>query len=102
MPQGDYSRWLFARQVAELAVTLVAQRERLPLEQAKQVIKDGKAKLPPQVLVYLQLGLDAPSFRHYTDQVRRYRYGSGASPFELDPEEIVAFLEGELKSGGFA
>ena len=102
MPQGDYSRWLFARQVADLVVSLIAQRERLSNEQARQAIKTGRVKLPPEILVYLQLGLDAPSFRHYSEYVQRYRYASGASPFDLDPQSIVTFLENEIKNGGLA
>jgi hypothetical protein len=98
--QGDYSRWLLARNMAKLALEILAHQERQSLEEAQQLIRAGKIRLPVEVQAYFQIGLDAPSFRHYSEFLTLLRSTRSASPLDLDPEIIVQYLEGRIESGG--
>jgi len=98
--QGDYSRWLLARNVAKLALEILAHQERQSLEQTQQRIESGKIRLPTEVQAYFQVGLDAPSFRHYSELMTLMRSTRSASPLDLDPEIVIRYLENRMKSGG--
>jgi hypothetical protein len=98
--QGDYSRWLLARNIAKLALEILAHQERRSLEQTRQLMQAGKIHLPPEVHAYLRVGLDAPSFRHYSEFLNLLRSTRSASPLDLDPEVVIRYLETRIESGG--
>lgn len=98
--RGDYSRWLVARQLTSLAVDLFALQERLPTDQVRQYLREGRLALPPEVQAYLEMGLDIPSYRHYSDLLSLFRSSHTASPLDQDPEIVVRFLEDRYESGG--
>jgi hypothetical protein len=98
--QGDYSRWLLARNMARLALGIMAHQERQSLEQTRQLIQTGKIRLPAEVRAYFQVGLDAPSFRHYSEFLTLLRSTRSASPLDLDPEIVIQYLEDRMDSGG--
>lgn len=98
--KGDYSRWLLARQLAELTLELFAFQERLPLQEARKELLRHGVDLSPEILDYLETGWDVPSFRHYADLLNRWRFSQKRFPLDIDPEVIVDYLESELLTGG--
>jgi hypothetical protein len=98
--QGDYSRWLLARNMAKLALEMLAHQERQSLDETRQLIRAGKIRLPADVQAYFQVGLDAPSFRHYSEFLTLLRSTRSASPLDLDPEIVIQYLEERMESGG--
>ena len=64
------------------------------------MLKTGAIALPPGIQEYVQLGLDSPSFRHYTDFLAYMRAARHIAPLELDPEVIIRFLENKVNDGG--
>lgn len=98
--KGDYSQWLLARNLARLTLDIFAHQERQSPEQARAHLQGGKYRLPPEILAYIQVGLDAPSFRHYTDLLALLHSTRSASPLDLDPEKIIEFLENRIQIGG--
>ena len=103
--RGNYSKWLLARHFAELALNLQSYQERQSLEQIRAQILSGKADISPAILDYFQVGLDTPSFRHYSELLARLkstRHKSSTlplSPLNLDPEIIVQYLETKSQIG---
>lgn len=98
--KGDYSRWLLARRIARLTHDVIAHQERLTLGQVEEGLRAGHLDLPFEVQAYIQVGLDAPSFRHYSELLDLLRYSRSASPLDLDPELIVEILEARFQIGG--
>lgn len=98
--RGNYSKWLLARNVSELAVAMIAHQERLTPAQTRVALRAGKVKLPPEVWAYLQVGLDAPSFPHYADFLSRLRSARHPSALDLDLEVILTYLEDKIDTGG--
>lgn len=98
--KGDYSRWLLARNLSKLTLEIFAHQERQSLEQARERLLTGKIHLPPEVQAYIQIGLAAPSFRHYTDLLALLRSTRSDSPLDLDPERIIEYLETRTQIGG--
>jgi len=96
--KGDYSKWLLARSITELALNTIAFQERQSLEIAQKRLLEGKIDLPPKITAYIQAGLDMPSFRHYSEFIANFRYARTNSPLELDVEEIIEFLENNAQS----
>ena len=97
---GSYSRWLLAREIADLTLRVIAHQERISVGQARNQLKSGVIQLPPGIMEYVQMGLDAPSFRQYTDFLAYLRSGRHSPPLELDPEVIIAYLEDHVNLGG--
>jgi hypothetical protein len=98
--RGHYSRWLLAREIADLALHIVAHQERITHAQARIQLKSGAITLPPGIQEYIQMGLDSPSFRHYTDFLAYMRSTRHSAPLELDPEVVIEYLENRIYDGG--
>lgn len=79
---------------------VVAHQERVTRQQARNLLKAGEIQLPPGIHEYVQIGLDAPSFRHYTDFLAYMRTSRQAAPLDLDPEIILEYLENQVDIGG--
>jgi len=65
--RGNYSKWLLARHLADLASNILVYQERQPLERIRARIMNSEADIPPDIQDYLQIGLNMPSFRHYSE-----------------------------------
>ena len=98
--RGSYSRWLLAREIADLTLRVIAHQERISLGQARNQLKSGQIQLPPEIQAYVQMGLDAPSFRQYTDFLAYLRSSPRSAPLEMDPEIIIEYLEENVNVGG--
>ena len=89
--QETYYKWQLAQHLQELTLAVLAHDERLTPKQIKQRLLDNQLDMPPEIQAYLQAGMT--SFSHLLGP--RPRFGSKAqpSPLDLDPEQIIQFLE---------
>jgi hypothetical protein len=94
---GEYFKWQLAREVSQLALESLANKERLTLEQARESLAAGRLKLPPHIQAYLAAGALSNSFGHYSQIEANLRVPGTRSPIDLDPEDIVSFLESKLE-----
>jgi hypothetical protein len=95
---GDYFKWQLAREISQLALAHIANHERLTLEQAKTKLARGQLDLPPKIQAYLAAGSLAKSYGHYTQTEPELRVPGTQTPIDMDPEEIVSFMENLLAS----
>jgi len=95
--RGDYSRWLLSRQIAQLALQIIAHQEKQPVEWAKEEIISSRFQLPAGVEDFIKTGITTPTFPQYTDLIRRKGRKKGREPLELKVDEVVQFLENSMK-----
>lgn len=97
--QGYYFRWHLARRLRNLAVDTIAYRRRSTPEQVKQQLDAGTLSLPPAIRAYLEAELAFGPVSRFADLLRRVRPGAPAfaSPLDLDPAEVVRFLEAQVE-----
>jgi AraC-like DNA-binding protein len=65
--RGNYSKWLLARHFADLVSNILAYQERQTLERIQARLLNNQEDIPPDIRDYLQVGLNMPSFRHYSE-----------------------------------
>ncbi len=88
---GGYDRRRLARQLSELALAVLAQREYLPPDQARAALEAGTLAVPPAVRAYLLAALATPPARRLA--WLRERLWGRPNSLELETAEIVRFLE---------
>ena len=93
------ARWLLARQVARLAVDMIAHQERMNSGQASLRLQSGQIPMPPEIRDYLLAGLGLPEQSQFADLLPM-RSDHGASPLDLNPEIVVEYLENRIQTGG--
>jgi hypothetical protein len=95
--QGDYFKWQLAREISNLALVGFANRDRQTLAGARAELLAGRLDLPPHIQAYLVAGSLPNSYSQYMDMKSQLVRPGAGSPLELNPEEIVAFLEADLE-----
>jgi hypothetical protein len=95
--QGDYFKWQLAREISTLALTGIANRDRLTPADARAELIAGRLNLPVHIQAYLLAGSLPSSYSQYIEMKPKLIKPGIGSPLELDPEEIVAFLESEFE-----
>lgn len=95
--QGEYSKWHFAHKMSNLALALIANRERLTPELARDELLAGGFDLPERIRSYLVAGSLPKSFSQYQEILANPQMPISAQAIDLNPEEIVAFLEAQLQ-----
>ena len=65
--RGNYSEWLLARHFADLALDILVYQERQPYERIRDRVLTNYEEMPPELRDYLMVGLNTPSFRHYSE-----------------------------------
>jgi hypothetical protein len=90
-----YYRWQLAQPLQELAIDILAHRQRSTPRQIKQqLVANSLLDLPPEIQAYLRASMT--SFSHLLTDRSRFRPGSAPSPLDLALEEIVQLLEDQL------
>lgn len=99
--QGDYFRKRLAHRLGRLLVQALAPYERLTAQQARRLL--DRLEAPPEVRAYLQAGFEPEppaTITRWSILARlksRFRVNTQRSPLDLDPEEVVRFLETQLE-----
>jgi hypothetical protein len=94
--QDRYARWRLARQLRKLTLAVLAQNKRQPLPQLTQELTEGRLNIPGEIQAYLQASLT--SFSYFAPARFRFWFQAPpASPLDLDPEQIVRFLEDQYE-----
>ena len=91
-----YARWLLAQRLGQLTLELLASQEQRATRGVWQYLHDESRDIPPAVRAYLQAGMrlyrPAPPFWR-----RWWPWGANlearADPLDLDPAEVVRFLD---------
>ncbi len=96
---GDYFKWQLAREISQLALAHIANHERLTIGQAREKLALRQLGLPPPIQAYLEAGALSRSYGHYTQTESRIRLPGTLSPLEIDPEDIVSYLESRSEPG---
>jgi len=96
--KGMYYRWIVANRLAKLARDLLAQREGLEPRDVQQNHLTGRDWSPPRdVDIYFQSGL-FDSFSSFPRQRWWFFKHAEPTPLDLDVEEAVEFLEGQMRT----
>jgi hypothetical protein len=100
--RGYYFRKRLAHRLGRLAVTALAPHERLTPRQARESL--DRLNAPPEVRAYLLAGL-GPEFAEIprpANLLTRLRdllkMSARNAPLDLDPDEVVRFLEHQLEA----
>jgi hypothetical protein len=88
--QGTYYRGRLAKRMMEMAIPIIAYTDRLETTAVKKGIEDASLKLPPNVLSYLQQGLETPSWRSFYDPFLRI-------PFLKRKEDVTILTGGPIR-----
>jgi hypothetical protein len=94
-----YARWLLAQRLGQLALELLASQDERAARGRWQYLHDDTRDIPPAVRAYLQAG--TRMYRPPPAFWRRWwpwgeRVESRADPLDLDPAEVVRFLDERL------
>jgi hypothetical protein len=99
--QGGYFKKRLAHRLGRLAVQALAPYERLTAQQARRLL--DRLDAPPEIRAYLQAGFEPEPPATLTGSrilarlKSRIRVNTQRSPLDLDPEEVVRFLETQLE-----
>jgi hypothetical protein len=88
--QGAFGKWRLANALEQLAVEVLAGKERLEPKEIRRRLENGTLAVPPEIGAYLRSRMPvASSQRHALPRTR---------PTDSDPdlERIVQFLEDRL------
>ena len=92
-----FHRWRMAHNLAELAVEIVAHRERIALDEARRRLVEGEIEMPAAVADYFRAGLDSMPAGRFAGLTRLFRLAQAPAPLDLDPVRAIGFLETQLE-----
>lgn len=90
--QEHYARWRLARELRKLALAILAAEKQLSTEQIKQQLTEGRLDMPPEIRAYLLASMTSFSYLSPTRFWFRKK-PAGSSALDLDPEQVLQFLE---------
>lgn len=88
----DYFKWRLAHRLQKLTLNAIAGNSGQTLKQTRQQLRRGELDIPPELQVYFEASLR--SFGHLITPKRFSRRKATPSALNLDPIEVVRFLEG--------
>ncbi|MBI1729592.1 hypothetical protein HY229_02875 [Candidatus Acetothermia bacterium] len=88
--QGTYYRGRLAKRMMDMAIPIIAYTDRLSTTAVKRRIEDASLKLPPDVLSYLQQGLETLAWRSFYDPFLRI-------PFLKRKEDVAILTSGPIR-----
>lgn len=92
--EGNYYKWSVANRLGRAARELLDQREGRQLKK-KFTRLTGRSWLPPnEVAAYLEAGLNGT----FADYPKRSWSRSPRTPLDLDPQQVIEYLESELEN----
>ncbi len=97
---GEYFRWRLARDLAELALQLLAYRNRGEVAPRDRSQSIELLEAPAPIAEYLRSGLTAPPWQPHDlrSRLAQLRHPTrNPSPLSVEPATIARFLEGQLE-----
>ena len=91
-----YFRWFLAHELSILTIDVLTSQDRLTTEQVLSRLMQNKYDLPPDMLEYIQNGLDVRKSFTQGEFEKRLFVFKKSSPLDIDPETIIEFLEREI------
>ena len=90
--QDDYFKWRLAQHLQKLTLNAIAHHKGQSLRETRQQLRQGALEMPPELQAYFQASLK--SLGHLPAPKRFFQVRPKASsPLDLDPLEVVRFLE---------
>jgi hypothetical protein len=91
-----YYQWQLAQELQKLTVQALANLERVERSEIRRRLEQGTiADMSPEILAYLKAGV--ASFAHSADKKTRFGLGKQTSPLNLDPEQVIQYLEDKIE-----
>lgn len=92
--EGNYYKWSIANRLGRAARELIDQREGRKLKQKFTRLTNHRDWQPPQeVAAYLEAGINGS----FADYPRRTWSRSPQTPLDVDPQQVIEYLESELE-----
>ncbi len=94
--RSPYMKWQLARLLGGLALEKMARRVPASADGRLRRLLEGEGDLSPEVLDYLEAGLDRWPYEDQGFRWRIWRFLRGHTPpgaLDLDPDRVVQFLE---------
>jgi type VI protein secretion system component VasK len=92
--EGNYYKWSIANRLGRAARELLDQREGRPLKQKLVRFKDRSWNAPQEVSAYLEAGVNGT----FADYPRKSWSRSSRTPLDVDPQQVIEYLESELEN----
>ncbi len=90
-PESDFSRWRLAQRLGQLALEVLPDPESGAAKRSVRRLEQESLDIPPQIRTYLQARMPMAKSR------RGFRSSTRSPAFDLDPEQVVQFLEDTLR-----
>jgi hypothetical protein len=85
-----------AQELQKLTVQALANDERVERSEIRRRLEQGTIDdMSPEVLAYLQAGMT--SFAHLTNKKSRFGLGKQRSPLDIDPAQVIQYLEDKIE-----
>ena len=95
--KGIYYKRRLSQYLGKLTLETLAYRERQTREIMKERLRSGTLDIPPEILAYLQAGMQWDSASSGKRKKMGTRSVEQGSPLDLDYERVVEFLEREVE-----
>ncbi len=90
-----YYQWQLAQNLQKLTMETLAHDEHVALKEVRQRLTAGQLDISSEIQAYLQAGIT--SFGHFLEPKSRFRLRKKQStPLDLDPEQVIQFLEEQI------
>jgi hypothetical protein len=89
--RDTYFRWRLAQRLQRLVLDIFAYRADQSLRQTRQQLKQGELAIPPELQAYFQASLQPLGY--LSRPKRPFAAKAAPSPLDLDPAQVVQFLE---------
>jgi hypothetical protein len=97
LDESEYFRASLARQLGDLAMQVLGQKERLEPDEAREKFNRGGYDLPPEIIRYLQWGYSRRPLARPPDIQERIANLFSFKKDRFEIETLVEFLEQELE-----
>jgi hypothetical protein len=95
--QKGYFQGRLARRLGQIALEVLSQNKRQPSEAIREELKAGQLEAPGPIRDYFQAGLTVRPATLLSGLSQSLLWLRRASPLDLNPEEVVTFLEDQLR-----
>ena len=93
----QFYRWRLAENLGMLARDVLAHNRPFRSGQGTGSLRAAEVDIPPEIQAYLEAGQTVEHLGRLSGLRRLLRLGARASPLDLDPEQVVRFIEEQME-----
>ena len=94
--KGGYFKWYQAYEISQLLIKVVSSQEDLENDLQNGGLVRYQDQLPPEILEYLEVGLDAQKSFNYTEPGLRIFSRQAGPQLKQEPDRLIEFMEEHL------